>query len=50
MGTFIDATMLILFVMFMIFIQRGYHHKKSMEREQQRKLDEEKAMKESKKP
>ena len=39
MGTFIDAVMLILFVLFMIFIQRGYHHNKSLEREEQEKID-----------
>ena len=40
MGTFMDVLMVILFVLFMVFIQRGYHHKKSAEREEQRKLDE----------
>ena len=40
MGTFMDAIMLILFVLFMIFIQRGYHHNKAGEREEQRKKDE----------
>ena len=39
MGTFMDTVMLILFVLFMIFIQRGYHHKKSLEREEQEKID-----------
>ena len=45
MGTIIDTIVLILFVLFMIFIQRGYHHNKSLEREEQRKLDEDKESK-----
>lgn len=49
MGTFVDSVMLILFVLFMIFIQRGYHHKKSLERKEQEKLDKEKESQSSKK-
>ena len=49
MGDFIDAVMVILFVLFMVFIQRGYHHNKSLERQEQEKLDKEKENQDSKK-
>ena len=42
MGSFVDIVMLILFVVFMVFIQRGYHHNKALEREKLKKLDEQK--------
>lgn len=38
--SFLDIVMITLFVLFMIFIQRGYHQKKSQEREEQRKKEE----------
>jgi len=40
MGTFVDILMITLFVLFMVFIQRGYHQKKSQEREELRKKEE----------
>lgn len=40
MGTFIDIIMITLFVLFMIFIQRGYHKTKSQEREELKKEEE----------
>ncbi|MCW8839012.1 MAG: hypothetical protein OQK11_09960 [Thiovulaceae bacterium] len=40
MGTFIDIVMITLFVLFMVLIQRGYHQKKSQEREELRKKEE----------
>jgi hypothetical protein len=36
----LDTIMITLFVGFMIFIQRGYHQKKSQEREEKRKQEE----------
>jgi len=38
---FLDVIMITLFVLFMVFIQRGYHKNKSQEREEQRRQDEE---------
>jgi len=49
MSTVMDSVMALLFVLFMVFIQRGYHHKKSSEREEQRKIDALKEEEESKK-
>jgi len=40
MGTFMDILMIGFFVLFMIFIQRGYHQKKSHDREELRKKEE----------
>ena len=36
----LDGIMITLFVLFMVFIQRGYHQKKSQEREELRKKEE----------
>ncbi|MDA7816816.1 hypothetical protein N9A28_01350 [Sulfurimonas sp.] len=41
MNWFVDAMMLTLFVLFMVFIFGGYHKTKSSQREAQRKKDEE---------
>ncbi len=42
---FLDVIMITLFVLFMIFIQRGYHQKKSQEREEMRKKQQEDSLK-----
>lgn len=42
MTTFINAVMLILFILFMIFIFGGYHKNKSAQREAQREAEEKK--------
>lgn len=42
MSTFINAVMLMLFILFMIFIFGGYHKNKSAQREAQREAEEEK--------
>jgi len=36
----LDVVMITLFVLFMVFIQRGYHQKKSKEREELKKEEE----------
>lgn len=43
--SFLDIIMIMLFVLFMVFIQRGYHQKKSQEREDIRKKEEENSLK-----
>ena len=43
MSSFMDTLMLILFVLFMVFIFRGYHKTKSQQRENERKKSEDKA-------
>jgi hypothetical protein len=40
MGTFFDILMITLFVLLMVFIQRGYHKQKSDEREEARRKEE----------
>lgn len=40
MSTFINAVMIMLFILFMVFIFGGYHKNKSAAREAQRELDE----------
>lgn len=43
--SFLDIFMITLFVLFMIFIQRGYHKKKSQEREELREKEEQDSLK-----
>lgn len=42
MSTIINAVMLMLFILFMIFIFGGYHKNKSAQREAQREAEEKK--------